>query len=101
VSQTPNLPNTAKAWRSSRRFSRHPIAAERGTGTQAAPDCFRRQVVIEPDNTNQLRDPSRLMVDKITTVPRSKLGERMGRLGDDDRVRLGRAALVFLGLAGS
>jgi mRNA interferase MazF len=41
------------------------------------------------------------MIDKITTVPRSKLGERMGRLGDDDMVRLGRATLVFLGLAGS
>jgi mRNA interferase MazF len=59
------------------------------------------RLVIEPDDTNQLRERSRLMVDKITTVPRSKLGERMGRLGDDDMVRLGRATLVFLGLAGS
>jgi len=40
------------------------------------------------------------MVDKITTVPRSKLGERIGRLGDDDMVRLGRSVLVFFGLAG-
>jgi mRNA interferase MazF len=59
------------------------------------------RLVIEPDHTNQLRERSRLIVDKITTVPRSKLGERMGRLGDDDMVRLGRATLVFLGLAGS
>lgn len=59
------------------------------------------RLVIEPDDTNQLRERSRLMVDKITTVPRSKLGERTGRLGDDDMVRLGRATLVFLGLAGS
>ena len=59
------------------------------------------RLVIEPDDTNQLRERSRLMIDKITTVPRSKLGERMGRLGDDDMVRLGRATLVFLGLAGS
>jgi mRNA interferase MazF len=59
------------------------------------------RLVIEPDDTNQLREHSRLMVDKITTVPRSKLGERLGRLGDDDMVRLGRATLVFLGLAGS
>jgi mRNA interferase MazF len=41
------------------------------------------------------------MVDKITTVPKSKLGERIGGLGDDDMVRLGRAIMVFLGLAGS
>ncbi len=40
------------------------------------------------------------MVDKITTVPRSKLGERVGRLSDEELVRLGRAILVFLGLAG-
>lgn len=59
------------------------------------------RLVIEPDDTNQLHERSRLMIDKITTVPRSKLDERLGRLGDDDMVRLGRAALVFLGLAGS
>ena len=59
------------------------------------------RLVIEPDDTNQLRERSRLMIDKITTVPRSKLGERMGHLGDDDMVRVGRATLVFLGVAGS
>jgi mRNA interferase MazF len=55
---------------------------------------------VEPNEINGLSAPSRLMVDKLTTVPRSKLGERIGRLGDEDMVRLGRAALVFLGLAG-
>lgn len=59
------------------------------------------RLVIEPDTTNQLREPSRLMVDKITTVPRAKLRERIGRLADDDMIRLARATLVFLGLAGS
>jgi mRNA interferase MazF len=39
------------------------------------------------------------MADKITSIPRSKLGSRMGRLDDDDVVRLDRAMLVFLGLA--
>jgi mRNA interferase MazF len=56
---------------------------------------------VEPDPLNGLREPSSLMVDKITTVPRAKVGERMGRLADDDMVRLGRAVLVFLGLAGA
>ena len=37
----------------------------------------------------------------ITTVPRSKLGERIGRLLDEDMVRFGRAVFVFFGLAGS
>ena len=54
---------------------------------------------IEPGESNGLRSPSRLMVDKITTVARDKLGERIGRLDDEDMVRLNRAILVFLGLA--
>jgi mRNA interferase MazF len=54
---------------------------------------------IDPDEVNGLREPCSLMVDKITTMPRSKLGERIGRLSDEDMPRLGRATLVFLGLA--
>jgi mRNA interferase MazF len=38
------------------------------------------------------------MVDKITTVPKSKAGERIGRLDDEDVVRLNQAVMVFLGL---
>jgi mRNA interferase MazF len=55
---------------------------------------------IEPNETNGLRAPCRLMVDKITTVPKAKVGARIGRLGDEDIVRLNRAVLVFLGMAG-
>ena len=54
---------------------------------------------IDPDDVNGLRESCSLMVDKITTVPRSKLGERVGRLNDAEMLRLGRATLVFLGLA--
>ena len=56
---------------------------------------------IEPNQTNGLRAPCRLMVDKITTVPKSKFGVRIGYLGDEDILRLNRAALVFLGMAGA
>src|ERR1051326_8619637 len=56
---------------------------------------------IEPDHTNGLRLNCRLMVDKITTVPRAKVGTLVGRLSDEDVVRLNRAVLVFLGIAGS
>ncbi len=41
------------------------------------------------------------MVDKLTTVPRRTMGILVGRLGDEDMVRLNRALLVFLGLAGT
>lgn len=37
-------------------------------------------------------------VDKITTVPKRKVGARIGRLDDEDILRLNRAVLVFLGL---
>ena len=59
------------------------------------------RLLVQPDQVNGLHQASSLMVDKITTVRRSKLGERIGRLGDDDMVRLGPAIIVFLGLAGS
>jgi len=58
------------------------------------------RLAIDPSDTNGLRTPSRLMVDKITTVPKDRLGTRIGRLGKGDLVRLARAILVFLGLAG-
>jgi len=55
---------------------------------------------IEPSETNGLKARSRLMVDKITTMSRGQVRARLGVLSDDDLVRLNRAALVFLGLAG-
>ena len=55
---------------------------------------------VDPTPENGLREPCSLMVDKITTVPRSKLGQRLGRLSDDDMLRLARSLLVFFGLAG-
>jgi len=54
---------------------------------------------IEPDSTNGLRAVCRLMVDKITTVPKAKIGTLVGRLADEDIVRLNRTILVFLGIA--
>lgn len=56
---------------------------------------------VEPNERNGLHSPCRLMVDKITTVPKSKIGKRVGRLDDADILRLNQAVLVFLGLVGS
>lgn len=60
---------------------------------------FRLPVV--PNERNGLRAHCRLMVDKITTVPKSRIGKRIGRLDDEDVLRLNQAVLVFLGLATS
>jgi mRNA interferase MazF len=54
---------------------------------------------IEPSPENGLREACRLMVDKLTTIPRSKLGEQIGLLAGIDMIRLNRAIVVFLGLA--
>jgi mRNA interferase MazF len=59
------------------------------------------RLLVEPSEMNGLRQPCRLMADKITTVPKAKIGKRIGRLGDEDMVRLNRAVLVFLGMAGT
>jgi mRNA interferase MazF len=56
---------------------------------------------VEPSERNGLRATSRLMVDKITTVPKSKIGSRVGHLDDEDILRLNQAILVFFGLAAS
>lgn len=56
---------------------------------------------VKPSELNGLKEASSLMVDKITTVSKAKIGGRIGRLDDEDILRLNRAVLVFLGLAGT
>jgi mRNA interferase MazF len=58
------------------------------------------RLAVEPSEVNGLESVSRLMVDKITTIPKTKLGRRIGRLADRDMVRLDRSLIIFLGLAG-
>jgi mRNA interferase MazF len=57
------------------------------------------RIPVQPSDTNGLDRLSSLMVDKITTVPRSGLDERLGRLRDEELVQLNRSLMVFLGLA--
>jgi mRNA interferase MazF len=57
------------------------------------------RIQLEADSANGLSVPSRIMVDKVTTMPKAKLGERIGRVSDTDMVALSRSLFVFLGLA--
>jgi mRNA interferase MazF len=66
------------------------------TSDQTEADMFR--LPVEPDEGNGLRNRCRLMVDKITTVPKSKLRSRIGRLRDDEMARLTEAIILFLRL---
>jgi len=56
---------------------------------------------IEPTQENGLRRTCQMMADKVMTVPRKKLGVRVGRLRDEEMVSVNRALMVFLGIAGS
>jgi mRNA interferase MazF len=58
------------------------------------------RVPVDPAEANGLRVVSWLMADKIMTVPKDKLGRRIGRLDDATMLRLNRAITVFLGIAG-
>ena len=57
------------------------------------------RLLIQPSESNGLRAACRLMVDKVTTVPKAKIRTYVGRLADEDIVRLNRAVVVFLGIA--
>jgi len=56
---------------------------------------------VEPNDRNGLIATSWLMVDKISTFRKSKVGAQIGRLDDEDIQRLNQAILVFLRLATS
>jgi mRNA interferase MazF len=57
------------------------------------------RLLVEPTDRNGLKSASRLMIDKVTTVPKTRIGKKLGKLDDEDIVRLNRALTVFLGLA--
>jgi len=58
------------------------------------------RIAVEPSTSNGLEFKSCIMVDKILTVPKSKLGYRIGQLDERDIARLNQALAIFLGLIG-
>jgi len=57
------------------------------------------RIAVQLTPATGIEQPSMIMVDKITTMPRADLGDQLGRLSDADLIRLDRAVIVFLGLA--
>ncbi len=57
------------------------------------------RILVNPSKLNGLQFPSRIMVDKILTIRKTKLGCCIGRLEDRDVARLNQAIATFLGLA--
>lgn len=57
------------------------------------------RIDLAPDPSNGLRLPSQVMVDKVHTVARSKIGAIIGRVDDGPMATIERALAVFLGIA--
>jgi mRNA interferase MazF len=57
------------------------------------------RVLIEPDSSNGLRARSQVMADKPVTLRRERIGQSIGRLGDDDMARVDVALAFVMGLA--
>jgi mRNA interferase MazF len=62
-------------------------------------DALPARFAIAPSNSNGLESESHPMVDKIGTIPRSKVGYRIGQLDRRDIAKLNTAITLFLGLA--
>ena len=54
--------------------------------------------LIQPSADNGLRAPCRLMVDKLSTIPKAHLGKRIGRLEPASLSELNLSIFLFLGL---
>lgn len=57
------------------------------------------RISLEPTAANGLHQPSQIMVDKLLTVPRNRLGAAFGRIDDETLVRLNRTLAFVAGLA--
>lgn len=56
------------------------------------------RVLITPSETNGLSKISEVMIDKMQTVPRDKVGEVFGRLAQEDMLSINRLLAVFIGI---
>lgn len=57
------------------------------------------RITVEPTAQNGLRRTSQIMVDKIQTLSRKRIGSRIGRLEEEPLLAVERAIALFLGLA--
>jgi mRNA interferase MazF len=57
------------------------------------------RVMVQPMPVNGLNKPSQVIVDKVMTVKRERLGPVFGRLDDETMLAVTRTLAVFLGIA--
>lgn len=57
------------------------------------------RLTLEPTKENGLRQTSQIAIDKMTTLPRERFGEIIGRADDTAMLQVARAIAVFLAIA--
>lgn len=67
------------------------------TSTIVDAPLFRLTVVPSPGNG--LRALSQIMIDKVTTVARARIGPTIGRVEDDVLLQVSRALALWVGIA--
>lgn len=56
------------------------------------------RLTVEPTPVNGLKETCQVMIDKIVTVPRDKIGTSIGALDRDTMIRVDRSVALFLGI---
>ena len=56
------------------------------------------RIAVNASEKNSLSATSEVMVDKVQTVPREKIGEVFGHLAEEDMLAVSRALAVFMGV---
>jgi len=56
------------------------------------------RITVQPDSKNGLRLPSQICIDKAVTVPRNRIGPKIGTVADHLMGTVNSALAAFLGL---
>jgi len=67
--------------------------------TSTLVDAPMLRVTVEPSVSNGLHKPSQVMIDKIMTVKRERVGMVLGQIETDILLEIERRLAVFLGIA--
>lgn len=57
------------------------------------------RITLDPTRQNGLNRVSQIMVDKVLTLPREKIGKQVGRVANTLMIRVARAMAVWLGMS--
>jgi mRNA interferase MazF len=66
------------------------------TGTLVAAPLLR--ITVQPSQRNSLQKPSQVMIDKVLTVKRDKVGAVFGHIEPETLIEVERCLAVFLGI---